>query len=120
MRGPHVANTKTIRDTPGSISLATSRRATTDGGSHPTISHYIPAYPGISRILFLFAGRVSGTSQRERQMRRFKSAAHVQRFASVPGRVQNLFRVGRHLVRAVHHRLLRTQAFGVWREVTCV
>ena len=60
------------------------------------------------------------TRQRERQMRRFKSAAHVQRFASVPGRVQNLFRVGRHLVRAVHHRLLRTQAFGVWREVTCV
>ena len=60
------------------------------------------------------------TRQRERQMRRFKSAAHVQRFASVHGRVQNLFRVGRHLVRAVHHRLLRTQAFGVWREVTCV
>ena len=59
------------------------------------------------------------TRQRERQMRRFKSAAHVQRFASVHGRVQNLFRVGRHLVRAVHHRLLRTQAFGVWREVTC-
>ena len=60
------------------------------------------------------------TRQRERQMRRFKSAAHVQRFASVHGRVQNLFRVGRQLVRAVHHRLLRTQAFGVRREVTCV
>ena len=42
MRGPHVANKKTIRDTPGSISLATSRRATTDGGSHPTISRHIP------------------------------------------------------------------------------
>ena len=53
-------------------------------------------------------------------MRRFKSAAHVQRFASVHGRVQNLFRVGRHLLRAVYHRILRTQAFGVWREVTCV
>ena len=63
---------------------------------------------------------LDATRQRERQMRRFKSAAHVQRFASVHGRVQNLFRVGRHLVRAVHHRLLRTQAFGVWREVTCV
>ena len=60
------------------------------------------------------------TRQRERQMRRFKSAAHLQRFASVHGVVQNLFRVGRHLLRAVHHRLLRTQAFGVWREVTCV
>ncbi len=60
------------------------------------------------------------TRQRERQMRRFKSAAQTQRFLSVHGPVQNLFRVGRHLLQAVHHRLLRTQAFGVWREVTCV
>ena len=60
------------------------------------------------------------TRQRERQMRRFKSAAQSQRFLSVHGPVQNLFRVGRHHLRAVHHRLLRTQAFGVWREVTCV
>ena len=36
------------------------------------------------------------------------------------GVVLNLFRLGRHLLRAVHHRLLRTHAFGVWREVTCV
>ncbi len=34
-------------------------------------------------------------------MRRFKSAAHLQRFAAVHGVVQNLFRVGRHLLRAV-------------------
>ncbi len=60
------------------------------------------------------------TRHRERQMRRFKSAAHAQRFLSAHGVVQNLFRVGRHLLRAVHHRLLRTRAFGVWREVTCV
>ena len=59
------------------------------------------------------------TRQRERQMRRFKSAAQAQRFLSVHGPIQNLFRVGRHLLRAVHHRLLRTRAFGVWREVTC-
>ena len=54
------------------------------------------------------------TRQRERQMRRFKSAAHLQRFASVHGVVQNLFRVGRHLLRAAHHRLLRTQALVEW------
>ena len=60
------------------------------------------------------------TRQRERQMRRFTSAAHAQRFLSVHGLVLNLFRVGRHLLRAVHHRLLRTRAFGVWREVKCV
>ena len=51
--------------------------------------------------------------QREQQMRRFKSAAHVQRFVSVHGVVQNLFRVGRHLLRSVHHRLLRRRAFQV-------
>ena len=59
------------------------------------------------------------TRQRERQLRRFKSAAHVQRFVSVHGLVQNLFRVGRHLLRSVHHRLLRGQAFQVWNAVTC-
>ena len=59
------------------------------------------------------------TRQRERQMRRFKSAAHAQRFLSVHGLVLNLFRVGRHLLRAVHHRLLRTRSFRVWKEVTC-
>jgi len=59
------------------------------------------------------------TRQRERQMRRFKSARHVQRFLSVHGLVLNLFRVGRHLLRATHHRVLRTRSFCVWDEVTC-
>ena len=59
------------------------------------------------------------TRQRERQMRRFRSAAHLQRFASVHGVVQNLFRVGRHLLRAAHHRLLRARSFRQWDEVTC-
>ena len=59
------------------------------------------------------------TRQRERQMRRFKSAAHLQRFGAVHGVVQNLFRVGRHLLRAVHHRVLRRQAFIEWNAVTC-
>ncbi len=60
------------------------------------------------------------TRQRERQMRRFKSAAHLQRFASVHGVVQNLFRVGRPLLKSVHHRLLRTRACVVeWETVTC-
>ena len=59
------------------------------------------------------------TRQRERQMRRFKSAAQLQRFASVHGIVQNLFRVSRHLLRSAHHRLLRTRAFVEWDAVTC-
>ena len=59
------------------------------------------------------------TRQREHQMRGFKSVGHLQRFASVHGVVQNLFRVGRHLLRAAHHRVLRTRAFAEWNAVTC-
>jgi putative transposase len=58
------------------------------------------------------------TRRRERQMQRFKSAAQAQRFLAVHGLVGNLFRVGRHLLRAVHHRLLRGRAFEVWNAVT--
>ena len=59
------------------------------------------------------------TRQRERQMRGFKSVGHLQRFASVHGVVQNLFRLGRHRLRAPHHRVLRTRAFAEWNAVTC-
>jgi len=59
------------------------------------------------------------TRQRERQMRRFKSPGQAQRFLSVHGVVQNLFRVGRHLVSSANHRTLRDRSFGVWRQVTC-
>ena len=59
------------------------------------------------------------TCQQEHQMRRFKSIEHTQRFHSVHGTVQNLFRVGRHHLKAVHHRFLRAWDFSDWREVTC-
>jgi len=59
------------------------------------------------------------TRQRERGMRRFKSIAQAQRFLSVHGIIQNLFRVGRHLLREANYRTLRTRAFVVWNAVTC-
>ena len=58
------------------------------------------------------------TRQRERQMRKFKSPGHAQRFLSVHGLVQNLFRVGRHLLQARHNRELRGRAFLTWDAVT--
>ena len=58
------------------------------------------------------------TRQRERQMRRFKSTGQAQRFLSLHGVVQNLFRVGRHLLRSTNHRLLRSRSFAVWQTVT--
>ena len=60
------------------------------------------------------------TRQRERQMRRFKSRQQAQGFLSVHGVVQNLFRVGRHLLRSSNYRLLRLRSFTVWRSVTAV
>ena len=60
------------------------------------------------------------TRQRERQMRRFQVGRLSSNGSrSVHGIVQNLFRVGRHLLRSAHHRLLRTRAFVEWDAVTC-
>ena len=58
------------------------------------------------------------TRQRERQMRRFKSAVQAQRFLSLHGVVQNLFRVGRHLLRSCNHRFLRSRSFATLRTAT--
>jgi putative transposase len=59
------------------------------------------------------------TRQRERHMRRFKSAGQAQRFLTIHGAVQNLFRVGRHLIRASLGRSFRARAFVEWQQVTC-
>ena len=59
------------------------------------------------------------TCQRERQMRRFKSAGQAQRFLTVHGAVGNLFRLGRHVIRATHYREFRSRAFSQWQQVTC-
>jgi putative transposase len=58
------------------------------------------------------------TREQERQMRRFASSSQAQRFLSVRGQVHNLFRVGRHLLRAANYRVLRGRAFAAW-QVKC-
>ena len=58
------------------------------------------------------------TRQRERGMRRFKSMAQAQRFLAVHGITQNLFRVGRHLLRAANQRMLRARALLIWNAAT--
>jgi len=59
------------------------------------------------------------TRQQEYHMRGFSSSPQAQRFLTLHGLTQNLFRLGRHLMRAVHYRLLRIQAFQVWQEAVC-
>jgi putative transposase len=58
------------------------------------------------------------TRQRERQMKRFKSAGQAQRFLSAHDGINNLFHLRRHQVPATQYRADRTQAFRVWAEVT--
>ena len=58
------------------------------------------------------------TRQRERQMRRFKSAGSAQRFLSVHGVILNLFNLGRHQPSSANHRLLREHSFKEWNAVT--
>jgi putative transposase len=99
------------------------RRLVTDKLRSYSAAHHT-VMPSVSHSTRQYANNRAEVShqpirQRERQMRRFKSAAQLQRFASVHGVVQNLFRVGRHLLRAVHHRLLRTRSFRIWDEVMC-
>ena len=58
------------------------------------------------------------TRQRERQMRRFKSAGQAQRFLSVHGVILNLFRFARHHMRSANYRLLRARSFKEWSAAT--
>jgi putative transposase len=59
------------------------------------------------------------TREQERQMRGFRSDGNAQRFLSVHGQCNNLFRLGRHHLKAKNYRELRSRAFRTWSEVTC-
>ena len=60
------------------------------------------------------------TRQREHLMRGFKSAGQAQRFLSIHGVVQNLYRLGRHHLRSANYRLLRDRSFKEWSAATAV
>jgi putative transposase len=53
------------------------------------------------------------TRQQERQRRRFKSPGQAQRFLSVHGCINNLFRLGCHRMKAAYYRLFRDRAFAL-------
>ncbi len=60
------------------------------------------------------------TRQKERQMRRFKSQKHAQRFLACHGIVNNLFRGCRHVMKAKNFRALRDRSFVEWERASCV
>ena len=53
--------------------------------------------------------------RRERKMQDFRSARSAQRFLSIHSASYNTFNVCRHLTTASTHRILRSQAFDVWK-----
>jgi len=59
------------------------------------------------------------TRLRERVMRRFKSAGHVQRFLSAFGIISSHFRPGRHLYTAIGYREVMRSRFAAWSDVVC-
>jgi putative transposase len=54
--------------------------------------------------------------RRKRKMQRFKAPSSAQRFLSMHATTYNTFTIPRHLTTARMRRLLRAEAFAVWRE----
>ena len=80
----------------------------------PTVEHINMVYAN-NRVEVSY----QPTRQQEYHMRGFSSAQHAQRFLSLHGLTQNLFRLGRHLMQAVNYRTWRTQSFQIWKESVC-
>ena len=57
------------------------------------------------------------TSRRERIMKRFKSARHLQRFVSIHDPIANLFHFPRHSLTSPEYRTCRTDAMTAWHEI---
>ncbi len=60
------------------------------------------------------------TRRRERQMQRFRSARHAQRFLYTHSRSHNHFQLRRHRLTANEHRAARDAVFHTWREAAGV
>ena len=58
------------------------------------------------------------TRVRERQMKRFQSPEHAQRFLSIFESINAIFRTRRHLFSATRRRRQLTQAFNLWHKTT--
>jgi putative transposase len=58
--------------------------------------------------------------QQERQMSKFKSQGQPQRFLFCHGVVNNLFRLGRHLMSAKNYRFFRERAFNEWSQASSI
>ena len=101
-------------------------RITTDKlGSYAAALVRLPQLGGVEHLQVRSALRCNNrveqahqpTRVRERVMRGFKSAASAQRFLDAFSRVSNLFRPGRHLLRADEYRATMRKRVATWREI---
>jgi putative transposase len=53
-------------------------------------------------------------------MQRFKSSVQAQEFLSAHAFIYGHFHPRRHLIAATAYRSLRSEAFNVWQQETCV
>jgi putative transposase len=60
------------------------------------------------------------TRRRERQVQRFKSSRQAQDFLSAHAFIYGHFRPRRHQLAASVYRDIRSEAFNVWQEETCM
>src|SRR5215217_113968 len=60
------------------------------------------------------------TRQRERVMRRFKTAGHAQRFLAAHGPIREHFCPHRHRLSAKRYRVALQERFAVWNTITGV
>ena len=60
------------------------------------------------------------TRRRERQMQRFKSPEQAQNFLSAHAFIHGHFHPRRHELAATAYRAIRSEAFSVWQQETCV
>src|SRR5215211_3483709 len=58
------------------------------------------------------------TRQRERTMRRFKSAGHAQRLLAAQGPIREHFCPRRHRLPAMRYRAVLQERFAVWNTIT--
>jgi putative transposase len=108
LKGQQAAPIKIITDKLKSYSAAKK-------GLIPSVEHSTQQYENNRCELSHQPG-----GQQERQMRKFKSQGQAQRFLACHGVVNNLFRLGRHSMKASHYRVFRDRAFVEWGRVSYV
>jgi putative transposase len=59
------------------------------------------------------------TREKQRQMKRFRTASTAQRFLVLHSLVRNLINWGRHAMSAAIYRYFRTRSFDAWATATC-